>query len=142
MERGRKPAVYDEPSDFCLGVLFVLVQPDSAHPDCPWVLFFNVYDGGKRRRWRVMSDRQNDETTRCPECGAEMVPGYLSDSMDRVYVESAQSAESSQLRALICPECGHVKLLAASSEDLEPSEEWEEHPNPLLEEREDEDVSE
>ena len=54
----------------------------------------------------------------CSCCGTELIQGCLRVPMDRVYVESPQSCESSLLQALVCPVCGHVELQAIQPENL------------------------
>lgn len=70
---------------------------------------------------------ESSKSTICPQCGAEMVEGFLHDALEIVHVESYKSFSSSGLRAWICPVCGHVELEAVEpkrldQEDLSPED--------------------
>ena len=47
-----------------------------------------------------------------------MIKGSLKEAGENVYISSPQSFDPSVLRAMICPECGHVELIATEPEKL------------------------
>ena len=55
----------------------------------------------------------------CPSCRVKMIKGSLRDAHESIYVTSLQSMDHSPLRAMICPKCGYVELVASHPEKLD-----------------------
>lgn len=64
-----------------------------------------------------MTENKSDEWL-CPKCGAAMLNGSLTVTVDPVQVVTLNSFIESELEALICSVCGFIELRAAEVENL------------------------